>query len=163
MQRDPSLIPLSHQHQHALSLCVRIDRALQAGTIDLDFWRLEVQQHFANEIRVHFAAEEQVLFPAVCGFPELRVMAEELTGEHRQLRGHFVRAEQGTMERAELKEFAALLAGHIRKEERQLFEGMQQRMSAEELRILGERLAHALEEARLVCRLGSRQEGSESR
>ena len=27
MLRDKSLIPLSHQHQRALALCVRIDRA----------------------------------------------------------------------------------------------------------------------------------------
>jgi hemerythrin-like domain-containing protein len=163
MLRDPSLIPLSHQHQRALSLCVRLDRALQAGSLDLDFWRLEVQQHFTNEIRVHFAAEEQVLFPAARGFTELAPLVEELTGEHRQLREHFVHAEQSTMDRAELKEFAELLSGHVRKEERQLFEGMQSVMSPEELRVVGEELAHALEESVQVCRLGSREEGSESR
>ena len=35
MLRDNNLIPLSHQHQHALALCVQIDRALakiSAGT-----------------------------------------------------------------------------------------------------------------------------------
>ena len=30
MLRDPSLIPLSHQHQHGLALAVLIDRGLKA-------------------------------------------------------------------------------------------------------------------------------------
>ena len=63
MLRDPSLIPLSRQHQHALALCVRIDRALEASGFDLKTWQEEVEQHFAQEIQFHFAAEEQVLFP----------------------------------------------------------------------------------------------------
>ena len=45
MLRDRNLIPLSHQHQHALALCVRLDRALQrsyppqaaCGLVHLDF------------------------------------------------------------------------------------------------------------------------------
>ena len=31
MLRDRNLIPLSHQHQHALALCVRLDRGLKSG------------------------------------------------------------------------------------------------------------------------------------
>jgi hemerythrin-like domain-containing protein len=86
MLRDPSLIPLSHQHQHALSLCVRLARALQAGAVDLGVWQLEVHQHYANEVQFHFAAEEKVLFPAARRFPELAMLVEELAGEHeRQL------------------------------------------------------------------------------
>jgi hypothetical protein len=62
MLRDPSLIPISHQHQHALSLCVRLERALQAGAADLVAWQLEVHQQYANEVQFHFMAEEKVLF-----------------------------------------------------------------------------------------------------
>lgn len=163
MLRDPSLIPLSHQHQHALSLCVRLERALQSGTADLVAWQLEVHQHYANEVQFHFAAEEKVLFPAARRFLELTALVEELSGEHEQLRDYFVRAEHGTMDRAGLAAFAALLSGHVRKEERQLFEIMQQRMRPEELKTLGEELAQALEDAVQVCRLGAKQEGSESR
>ena len=31
MLRDRNLIPLSRQHQHALALCVRLDRDLKSG------------------------------------------------------------------------------------------------------------------------------------
>ena len=63
MLRNPNLIPLSRQHQHALALCVRLDRANQAGAIDLDAWQAEIQQQFESEIAIHFAAEEKKLFP----------------------------------------------------------------------------------------------------
>jgi hypothetical protein len=46
-----------------------------------------------------------------------------------------------------------LFSGHIRKEERQLFEVMQQRLRPEELKSLGLVLESALEGAVQVCRL----------
>ena len=154
MLRDPSLIQLSRQHHNALALCVRLERALQAGAADLGAWQLEVHQHYANEVQFHFAAEEKVLFPAARRFPELAALVEELSSEHGRLRNYFVHAEQGTMNQGELETFAKLLSGHIRKEERQLFETMQQRMRPEELKSLGGELAHALEDAVQVCRIG---------
>ena len=42
MLRDPSLIQLSRQHHNALALCVRLERALRAGAMDLGAWQLEV-------------------------------------------------------------------------------------------------------------------------
>jgi len=154
MLRHPSLIPLSHQHQHALALCVRIDRALlPAGTVDLDPWQLEVHQLYADEVQFHFAAEEKILFPAARRFSELVALVEELTGEHERLRKYFVHAGQGTMGRGELATLVELLSGHIRKEERQLFEAIQKRMRPEDLKSLGNDLARALEDAVQVCRL----------
>jgi hemerythrin-like domain-containing protein len=158
MLRDPSLIPLSRQHQHALALCVRLERALQAGAVDLGVCQLEIHQHYANEVRFHFAAEEKVLFPAALRFPELAALVEELSGEHGQLRDLFVHAQQSTMIPGELETFVKLLSGHIRKEERQLFEAMQKRMRPEELKSLGDELARALEDAVQVCRLAPGEE-----
>ena len=154
MLRDPSLIQLSRQHHNALALCVRLERALRAGTVDLGAWQLEVHQHYTNEVQFHFAAEEKVLFPAARRFPELAALVEELSAEHERLRKYFVHAGQGTMNRGELETFAKLLSGHIRKEERQLFEAMQQRMPQEELKSLGDELARALKDAVQVCRIG---------
>ena len=42
MLRDKNLIPLSRQHQHALALCVRIERAIQAGEIDTQAFQSEI-------------------------------------------------------------------------------------------------------------------------
>jgi hemerythrin-like domain-containing protein len=57
------------------------------------------------------------------------------------------------MDRGELATFVELLSGHIRKEERQLFEAIQKRMRPEELKSLGNDLARAVEDAVQVCRL----------
>jgi hemerythrin-like domain-containing protein len=153
MLRDPSLIQLSRQHQHALALCVRIERALRECAVDVGAWQLEMRQLYKDEVQFHFAAEEEVLFPAARRFPELAALVEELWGDHERLRECFGRAEQGAMSQGELETFAKLLSGHIRKEERQLFEAMQNRMRPEELTSLGDELARALEDAAQACRL----------
>jgi iron-sulfur cluster repair protein YtfE (RIC family) len=151
MLRDKSLIPLSHQHQHALALCVRIERAFPIADGDLPTWRAEIAQHFEQEIRIHFAAEEQVLFPAAREFPELTPLVEELIADHARLRECFEKVH--SMSGEDLSAFARRLSGHIRKEERQLFERMQELMSADALVSLGSRLEDALKDATQACAL----------
>lgn len=137
MLRDPALIPLSRQHQHALALCVRIDRALGSGNADLPSLQSEVARLFEQEIRYHFDAEECVLFPAAEKLPELRELVLDLGREHVVLRAAAARAAQREMTRSDLEAFAAQLSEHIRREERELFEAMQKQFSPEELFRLG--------------------------
>ena len=106
MLRDQSLIPLSRQHQHALALCVRIDRASPIGDADLDAWQTEIAQHFQTEIGIHFAAEEHVLFPAARKFEELIPLVEELLFDHFMLRESFANAEVRKMSATDLSAFA---------------------------------------------------------
>jgi hemerythrin-like domain-containing protein len=145
MLRDPNLIPLSQQHQHALALCVRVERALQAGRVDLNSLQQEIDQHFAREIQFHFAGEENVLFPAARQVPGLGNLVGELLAEHQSLRDFFGRAADRKMCKSELAEFAKLLSVHIRKEERQLFETMQKAMPADRLKNLGDQLKRYLQ------------------
>jgi len=151
MLRDKNLIPLSHQHQHALALCVRLDRALVAGPVDPEPWQVEIQQIFEQEIAIHFAAEEKEVFPAAKGDPELEKVVEELIEEHGVLRALFARVLHRKLDTAGLKALVATLSQHIRKEERQLFEGLQKRLSAEQLASVGERLQKALADASTAC------------
>lgn len=144
MLRNKNLIPLSRQHQHALALCVRIERALAMNAADLDAWQLEVEQQYQLEIGFHFEAEEGVLFPVAGRFPELAPLVEELLDEHQRLRECFARARERTMDEGELKAFAKLLSRHIRKEERRLFEAMQNLVEADELRRIGVALEQRL-------------------
>jgi hemerythrin-like domain-containing protein len=153
MLRDKSLVPLSRQHQHALALCVRIDRASPLDDADLAAWQAEIAQHFQSEIRIHFAAEEQVLFPAARRFPELISLVEDLLHDHAALRASFAKAESAKMSTAEVPAFGQRMSAHIRKEERQLFESMQELMSAEELALLGQKLGEALKDAAQACAL----------
>ena len=151
MLRDKNLIPLSHQHQRALALCVRIDRAQPIPVADLDAWQSELEQHFEQEFEIHFSAEEQVLFPAARQFPKLIPLVEELIADHAALRESFSQAKARSMSGKTLPAFAQHLSAHIRKEERQLFEQLQQFMSPEELTTLGAQLEAALKDAAQSC------------
>jgi hemerythrin-like domain-containing protein len=151
MLRDKSLIPLSHQHQRALALCVRIDRAQPIPVKNLQSWQTEIEQHFEQEINVHFSAEEQVLFPTASQFPELATLVKELIADHAQLRESYNQAKARTMSAESLPAFAQQLSNHIRKEERELFERLQKLLSAKDLATLGVHLAEALKEASQSC------------
>jgi hemerythrin-like domain-containing protein len=155
MLRDKSLIPLSHQHQRALALCVRIDRAQPIPGADLDAWQSEIEQHFEQEIKIHFSAEEQVLFPAARQLPQLIPLVEELIADHATLRKSFSQAKARTISSETLPAFAQHLSTHIRKEERQLFEQLQELMRPEELTELGVQLEAALKDAAQSCILPS--------
>jgi hemerythrin-like domain-containing protein len=151
MLRDKNLIPLSRQHQHALALCVRLDRAVESGRVDPGAWQTEIQQIFEREIAVHFEAEELELFPAAARLPELRSLVEELQAEHNFLRKLFAAAANRQLTLPDLKNFAEKLSAHIRKEERQLFERMQQVLSAGELAAIGKALEAALANSSQAC------------
>jgi hemerythrin-like domain-containing protein len=143
MLRDRNLIPLSHQHQHALALCVQI-RSLQAGTADVEALQAQIRTMFNLEIRGHFAAEEEVLFPEAAAFAELKPLVDQLLREHVNLRDYFARAERRELNAGTLREFAQLLSTHIRREERQLFEACQRLFPAEKLAAVGAPLDTAL-------------------
>jgi hemerythrin-like domain-containing protein len=153
MLRDRNLIPLSHQHRRALVLCVRIDRASPIGDSDLTAWQAEIAQHFQHEMRIHFAAEEQVLFPAARKFPALIPLVEELLLEHFMLRESFAKAEAHAMLATDVSAFARQMSAHIRKEERQLFQRLQELMNQEQLALLGNDLEQALKDTAQACAL----------
>ena len=156
MLRDKNLIPLSHQHQHALALCVRIERASPIGDIDIDAWQSEISLLWQSEIAIHFGAEEEVLFPAACRFNELAPLIDELLADHASLRESFSLAIANQMSAAELTAFARSLSAHIRKEERQLFERLQKLLDQEEFTALGKQLEEALKDATQACALPKR-------
>ena len=151
MLRDKNLIPLSHQHQHALALCVRIERASPIPEPNLSAWQDEIVLLCKSEIAIHFDAEETFVFSAARRFAELNSLVDELLTDHRDLREDFGRAETQTMSAADLLQFSQRLSAHIRKEERHLFERLQELLSQEELDRMGQELAGALKEASQSC------------
>jgi hemerythrin-like domain-containing protein len=151
MLRDKSLIPLSHQHQHALALCVRIDRARPIPVANLEDWQGEIERHFEQEMKIHFSTEESILFPAARRYAELIPVVEELIAEHAALRKLFSQAEERCLSAESLPAFGQQLSLHIRKEERGLFERLQQLMNPQELAELGTKLEGALKDAAQSC------------
>ena len=151
MLRDKSLIPLSHQHQHALALCVRMERASPIPDADLAAWQAEIAQLFQTEIAIHFVAEEQVVFPAAYEFGELKELVNELRSDHEWLRQQF--GGIGTRSADHLRALGRRLSEHIRKEERQLFERIQELLNRNQLENLGKKLNDALKDASQTCLL----------
>lgn len=132
MLRDPSLIPLSHQHQHALALCVLIDRS----PADVDVQARTIVDRFDSELRLHFELEERLLFPAAAELASTRDLVDELIGEHRRMTA-LVDSLRQAGDRAIIAEFAGVLRQHVRKEENVLFEEMQRLLSRQQLDAIG--------------------------
>jgi hemerythrin-like domain-containing protein len=140
MQRDQALIPLSQQHHDALALCVYIERAERSGHLDLVHWNREIAAAWQAEIRWHFQSEEEVVFPVAQPVESLRPLVAELLDEHARMRAWFASAENSALTAADLLHFRQLLSGHVRKEERQLFEDMQRLIPADDLAAMGRAL-----------------------
>lgn len=149
MLRDPALIPLSHQHQHGLALSVLIERGLKADSSDAK--ASELQKKLAGmvelELNHHFEIEEKVLFPKVRPALGSGGIVDDLITQHRELQGlaDSLAEARGPNRIRLLKAFGELLSRHIRIEERQLFEEVQQKLSAEEMKTLGKEIDEKLQ------------------
>ena len=130
MLRDPSLIPLSHQHHNGLALCVMTRRSLAADTSAQNIAKLARRaiDRYELELVNHFEIEEQVLFPACGAMP----LIAELIVEHRMIEG-LIGQLRTTPTSTLLEEFCALLSTHIRREENVLFEAIQRELPREVL------------------------------
>jgi hypothetical protein len=123
MKRHRTLVPLSHDHHHALVEARRLRCAAEgpgSSTAALAFLRF-----FASETVCHFRAEEELLFPTVVDFPEAREPIIQALLEHQRIRARATllrdrldgrRALAGIM-----RELGELLEAHVRHEERRLF------------------------------------------
>lgn len=128
MLRDPSLIPLSRQHQSSLALCVLTRRSLAADGSPENLAKLarRVSGRYELELINHFEIEEQVLFPACGPMP----LIDELLAEHRAIEA-LVTQLRAAPSVTLLEQFCALLSSHIRREENQLFEQVQRSLPRE--------------------------------
>lgn len=120
MQRDPNLVPRSHDHQSALVLAKRARELATAKDPERRALWAEIQTRFADELEPHFQLEERGLVPAlrVAGQDAL---VEQTLSEHAELRALIVSEAPDAPAR-----FGDALNAHIRFEERTLFETAQQ-------------------------------------
>lgn len=125
-RRKESLIPLSREHHYGLMLCLRVKRGLQRWH-DNDQW-LEhkaaiIVKFLETDLLKHFRAEEDILFPAIINMEEAEPVLARLIDEHGKLEQSINRLRElkGAPLASALGDFAELLEGHIRAEERELF------------------------------------------
>ena len=141
MKRHAALVPLSRQHHDGLALGVMIDRALGAGgaaPARLERLRLQALELWDLEFRGHFEVEERIVFPAARAAGET-ALVDALIAEHEALRQQFeaLRQVPASDLGPSLRQLRTALAGHIRTEERVLFQSMQEAMGQPQLEDLG--------------------------
>ena len=123
MKRHPALVPLSHDHHHALVEARRVRR--MAGTPESAAVARAFLRFFANETVAHFRDEEELLFPHVVELTEARELLVQALLEHQRLRALTARLRQILTTGGEvdgvMRELGELLEEHIRLEERNLF------------------------------------------
>ncbi|MCP5112301.1 MAG: hemerythrin domain-containing protein [bacterium] len=136
MLRDASLIPLSHQHHNGLALCVLTERDLcaDASPEAVAKQAKRIVERFEIELVNHFAVEEEILFPA-CPSP----LVDELTGEHRRMESLAAQLRDNpTLDL--VRQFIEILRGHIRREENELFQQIQNNLPRSTLDDLGKQI-----------------------
>jgi iron-sulfur cluster repair protein YtfE (RIC family) len=154
--RHPSLIPLSHDHHHALALALRcrkqaLGQIKPTGLNGLRERATEVRGFYASNLVPHFRAEEEVLFPLLRSLvPESRSLIDQLMQDHEQIRSAMVRLEGGSQLGKMLFDVGDLLETHVRKEERELFPLFEKHASEKEAQTAGSKIKAILENS-AVC------------
>jgi hemerythrin-like domain-containing protein len=139
--RDPALIPLSHQHHNGLALCVLIKRGLETDGSPANVAKLAKRaiDRYEIELTNHFGIEEQVLFPMIERELGKMAIVAELIADHRALEG-MIDQIRGAPSAELLKTFCELLRRHIRREENELFQDVQQRLPEGVLETVGKEI-----------------------
>ncbi|OMH29162.1 hemerythrin domain-containing protein [Motiliproteus sp. MSK22-1] len=136
MKRIQQLQQLSKEHHHAL---VTASRCKASSNRDSDeqcanFW-IKTLQFAKKDLAPHFKIEEEVLVPVLTRIGAKELKSQLLT-EHQKL--NEILSDQKTPPRVLLKHFGELLSGHVRFEERELFEVLQHQLRPTELEQLRE-------------------------
>lgn len=123
MKRHRTLLPLSHDHHHALVEARRLRCAAKgpgSSTAASAFL-----QFFASEMVCHFRAEEELLFPTAVDFPEAREPVIQALLEHQRIRARAKllrdHLDDGRGLAEIMRELGGSLEAHVRHEERRLF------------------------------------------
>ena len=120
MKRLQALIPLSHDHHHALVDARRLRRAA-ARDDDPSGAALAFVRFFRTSSVPHFREEEEALFPLVIDVEEARALLVQALLDHQHLHALVAALEAGGDVRATMRELGERLEAHVRLEERQLF------------------------------------------
>ena len=145
-RRHPALIPVARDHHECLILAQRLMHGTTASERD---WPREaapqaalLARFFERHLRDHFAAEEDLVFPAArSAGGEAESLVVQLLAEHREMAGLVEQlAVNLQVTAAELAAFGQLLNDHIRLEDRQLFPLMEAQMQADALLDLQQRV-----------------------
>ncbi len=145
IKRHKCLAPLSRDHHRGLILAqlIKKDAPDYKDLPKTNSDKVEYTINFyKNELVKHFKNEEDILFPAVKNkSKEIDLLFKVIISEHKKIKQLVVQLESGENKSDILNELGVLLELHIRKEERLLFEKIQNLLSDEILTQLENKLS----------------------
>ena len=137
MRRHNSIINLSRDHHQGLILAqlIRKNAPQYKNLPDTLEGKINYTLNaYKADLLPHFKKEEEILFPFVKGMNEkLDELIKQLIEEHKKITDLVIRIEKEDNKEEILDKLGNLLAQHIRKEERELFEIVQDILTEEEL------------------------------
>ena len=120
MKRLQALIPLSHDHHHALVEARRLRQAADRNDDPSDA-AMAFVRFFRTSSVPHFREEEEALFPLVIDVEEARALLVQALLDHQHIHSLVAALEAGGDVRPTMRELGERLEAHVRLEERQLF------------------------------------------
>ena len=125
LKRLPQLHLLSHDHHQGLLFCWKIRKGITSG-IEQSRMHAYTKWFFANHLEPHFREEEEQYFPLL---GQEHALLQRAVTEHRELERLCAGSEGSS---TILQQFTDTLEAHIRFEERELFEAMQQQVTPQQ-------------------------------
>ena len=168
IHRDPRLIPLSHDHHAALARAREATLAVD-GSVPHDAAALvavaeRCAAYFADELDAHFRREEKHLLPvSLARFGREDDLAARVRDDHamvRKLTGRLTDPRDEAPMNGRLAAWAKALSDHIRFEEREWFEALQNSLPEAELERLGRLLAVPEAPAKPRRKAGAKKAGA---
>lgn len=143
MKRSEALIPLSHDHHHALFVA-KLLRDARAGDTPADEAAAAFRSFWLDEGREHFRIEEEVLLPG-SGLegPASDPGVARMLDDHLEIRRMAEPVINGETDPAALSGLGELLTAHVRFEERELFPRIESKLDAPRLQKLARAIAEA--------------------
>lgn len=128
IKRHPAIVELSKDHHFGLLLSWKIRKGDELH-VPVDRVIRYVIHEFETDLEHHFREEEELMFNKMPAGDTMRIRAEE---EHKLIRSYIAQMKEDNSEKA-LNDFSKLLENHIRFEERELFNHIQETFSSEQL------------------------------
>src|SRR5690349_17970214 len=125
IKRHPAIIELSKDHHFALLFIWKIREGLKKS-VEPERISRYIIHFFDTDLIKHFADEEEVLFNKIP--PENRLVKEAIE-QHRSIKQIVVDIRNSVNDLNTLEQFADMLEKHIRFEERELFNYLQENIS----------------------------------
>lgn len=138
LKRNENLLKLSRDHHAGLLFCWKIRQGVKYH-IETDRMIKYVRYFWDHHLAAHFKEEEAFLFP-----PLQDEQVQKALDDHQKIKTFVEKIDVPGMESEEdvLLELADSVDDHIRYEERVLFPHLQEKLSEEQLGLIGDHILH---------------------